>query len=211
MSFSLCPFVQRSVIALKAKGQDFTRIDIDLKDKPAWFLERVPTGKVPALLIEGEVVFESAVISEFVDESYGAPLLARDALERARERAWIAFAGTLISQQFGILSASNKADYEQRKEVFLEGILRLGAEAQGVFFQGTSLSLIDTAVAPIFTRLVLTPALREEVEQRAAGTNLTAWIKNLVALPEVKDSVVADFDEQFRSFFQAMESYALTL
>lgn len=211
VSFSLCPFVQRSVIAMNAKGEDFTRIDIDLKNKPAWFLDRVPTGKVPALLIEGEVVFESAVISEFVDESYGAPLLAREPLERAHERAWIAFAGTLISQQFGLLSASNEADYEKRKELFLDGIVRLGAQAQGAFFRGASLSLLDTAVAPIFTRLVLVPELLVDVEKRAAGTNLVAWIENLVALPEVKNSVVDDFDEQFRAFFQAMESYVLTL
>ncbi len=209
VSFSLCPFVQRSVIAMNAKGEDFRRLNIDLSAKPDWFLSRVPTGKVPALLIDGEVVFESAVISEFVDESYGAPLLSRVPLERARERAWISFAGTVLGQQFSLLSATTEEDFTSRKEVFLESLLRLGAETRGGFFNGETLALIDTAVAPIFTRLVLTPRLHAEVIERAKDSQLAKWIDTLVGLPEVVTSVAPNFADEFREFFGQRNSYVL--
>ena len=47
----LCPYVQRAVIALTEKGVSFERIDIDLADKPDWFLAISPLGKTPVLLV----------------------------------------------------------------------------------------------------------------------------------------------------------------
>ena len=58
ISHKLCPYVQRAVIALTEKGVPFERIDIDLANKPDWFLKISPLGKVPVLLVEtadGEV------------------------------------------------------------------------------------------------------------------------------------------------------------
>ena len=49
ISHVLCPYVQRAVIALKEKGADFERIDVDLSQKPDWFLKISPLGKVPVL------------------------------------------------------------------------------------------------------------------------------------------------------------------
>ena len=73
ISFPLCPYVQRAAIALAEKGVDFERIDIDLANKPDWFLKLSPLGKVPVLVVEQdgreEVLFESAVIAEYLDET----------------------------------------------------------------------------------------------------------------------------------------------
>ena len=49
ISHKLCPYVQRAVIALNEKGVPFERIDIDLANKPDWFLKISPLGKVPVL------------------------------------------------------------------------------------------------------------------------------------------------------------------
>ena len=45
ISHKLCPDVQRAVIALTEKGVPFERIDIDLANKPEWFLAISPLGK----------------------------------------------------------------------------------------------------------------------------------------------------------------------
>ena len=67
ISFKLCPYVQRAAIVLAEKGVPFERVDIDLADKPDWFLKLSPLGKVPVLVVEQdgreEVLFESAVIA----------------------------------------------------------------------------------------------------------------------------------------------------
>ena len=40
-------------------------------DKPEWYLERAPLGQVPALeLLDGRILFESDVISDYLDEAY---------------------------------------------------------------------------------------------------------------------------------------------
>ena len=49
ISHKLCPYVQRAVIALTEKGVPFERIDIDLANKPDWFLKISPLGKMPVL------------------------------------------------------------------------------------------------------------------------------------------------------------------
>ncbi|WP_228288010.1 glutathione S-transferase family protein [Thiothrix subterranea] len=70
VSFKVCPFVQRSVIALNAKGIAYTLTHINPHEPPDWFKAISPLGKVPVLLVDGTPLFESAVILEYVDEVY---------------------------------------------------------------------------------------------------------------------------------------------
>ncbi len=67
ISFKICPYVQRSVITLKEKNVDFDIEYIDLANKPEWFLKISPLGRVPVLQVGEEVLFESAVINEYLD------------------------------------------------------------------------------------------------------------------------------------------------
>ena len=45
VSHHLCPFVQRPAIALAEKGVAFNRIDVDLANRPDWFLAMSPLGR----------------------------------------------------------------------------------------------------------------------------------------------------------------------
>ena len=58
ISHELCPFVQRAAIALEEKGVKFERINVDLANKPDWFLAISPLGKVPLLKVGDAVIFE---------------------------------------------------------------------------------------------------------------------------------------------------------
>ena len=104
ISHKLCPYVQRAVIVATEKKIPFERIDIDLANKPDWFLALSPTGKVPLLEVEGEdarghVIFESAVIAEYLDEiGDGERLLSSDPLERSRERAWVELGASVLAE-----------------------------------------------------------------------------------------------------------------
>ena len=68
ISFKLCPFVQRSVIVLLEKEAPFDITYIDLSNPPDWFKAISPMGKVPVLKVDDTVLFESAVIMEYLDE-----------------------------------------------------------------------------------------------------------------------------------------------
>src|SRR5216117_4076549 len=73
ISHKLCPYVQRAVIALNEKGVAFERVDIDLANKPDWFLKISPLGKVPVLVVRSEdsevALFESNVICEYIEDT----------------------------------------------------------------------------------------------------------------------------------------------
>ncbi|HVK69280.1 MAG TPA: glutathione S-transferase family protein, partial [Polyangium sp.] len=94
ISHELCPYVQRAAIVLAEKGVAFERIDIDLSNKPDWFLAISPLGKVPLLRVRDEsgkeaVLFESIAICEYLEETQPGPKLhPEDPIERARDRAW---------------------------------------------------------------------------------------------------------------------------
>jgi glutathione S-transferase len=85
---NLSPFASRCRIQIYAKG-----LDIAIADPPGGTgtdaYKRVnPTGKVPALEVNGAVIPESEVICEFLEDRFPEkPLRPADDLERARMRS----------------------------------------------------------------------------------------------------------------------------
>src|SRR5260370_4260060 len=109
ISHKLCPYVQRAVIALTEKGVAFERVDIDLANKPDWFLAISPLGKTPVLLVGDIPIVESAVILEYLEETQPNPLHPADPLRRAAHRAWIAFGSTVPAHIAGFYVALHQA------------------------------------------------------------------------------------------------------
>jgi len=70
VSHTLCPYVHRAAVMIHEKGVPFERRYINLKAKPDWFLRISPRGKVPVLLVDGQPLFESMAIIEFLDETH---------------------------------------------------------------------------------------------------------------------------------------------
>src|SRR5258708_29259498 len=97
ISHRLCPYVQRAVIALTEAAVPFERTDIDLANKPDWFLAIPPLGKTPVLQVGDRAIFESAVILEYLEETQPRPLHPADPLTRAEHRAWIEFGSAVLS------------------------------------------------------------------------------------------------------------------
>ena len=98
ISHHLCPYVQRSVIVLTEKNIHHERRYIDLSDKPEWFIELSPTGKVPALRVNHQAtLFESAVICEYLNEITPGSLHSSDPLLKAQHRAWIEYGSQLLN------------------------------------------------------------------------------------------------------------------
>ena len=207
VSFDLCPFVQRSVITLKCKDVDHKVTYIDLENPPAWFLAVSPLGKVPLLKTGGEVLFESAAINEFIDETTGTPLHPEDPLRRAHNRAWIEFASNLIVAQYGCMLAKNASDYNTAADK-RDGLLTTLEEQLrgGPYFNGTVFALVDAAFAPFFSRQALTEALhtRESLDK---FPKCKQWSDALLAQPYVSASVIEGFSERFRAHFVARGNF----
>jgi glutathione S-transferase len=57
ISFKLCPFAQRAMISLEVQKIDFKMTYINPMDPPDWFKETSPTGQVPLLKVDDQVIF----------------------------------------------------------------------------------------------------------------------------------------------------------
>ena len=210
VSFVLCPFVQRAVIVLKEKAVPFEITYIDLEHPPAWFREISPLGKVPLLRVDDRVLFESAIINEYLDEVYPPALHPQDPLERARHRGWIEFGSDLFFDQVKMLRAKNEEEYQKRKGILAGGMERLVAElpTAGPYFRGERFSLLDAAYAPLFMRFELLSGHRQELSE-VMPARLQGWSRALLARDSVQDSVVGDFGDRFVAFYRAKGSWML--
>jgi len=209
VSFDLCPFVQRSIITLLYKNVEHSITYIDLDEPPAWFVDISPLGKVPLLKADDTVLFESAAINEFIDEVTGTPMMPTDPAERARNRAWIAFSSDLLSEQYRLTIAKDESSFQAARKAYCELLDTLENNlADGPFFNGKKLSLVDTAFAPIFVREQLLG--RHHPIMRAADyPRYRAWESALMALPEVTNSVIDNFTTRFTTYFASRNSFAL--
>jgi len=212
ISFKLCPFVQRSVITLNYKSIDHRITYIDLADPPAWFKTISPFGKVPLLRIDGKtVLFESAVINEFLDDVTPPSLHPADPLQRALNRAWIEFGSECLANQFQIVTAKDQQTFRQKAEELRGKMQRLeGIVGNGPYFNGPDLALIDTAYAPLFMRMKLL-INAGVLENDIIDTKVTHWANTLLALNAVRNSVVSDFEALYLRHLQKLGGHVANL
>jgi glutathione S-transferase len=154
--------VQRAVIVLRAKDIQFDVTYIDLRNKPDWFLEISPHGKVPVLKVDDEILFESNAIAEYLDEAAGPHLHPRDLVKRARNRAWTDFVPIFAAGLSGIYYVKNEDGFDERLKTArqrldkLESALAEERGNDGPFFNGPELCLVDAAYAPFLQRFLWT-------------------------------------------------------
>lgn len=200
VSFKTCPYVQRSRITMLHKGVDHEVTYIDLADPPAWFQEISPLGKVPVLRVRDggkeEVLFESAVINEFVDEVSAdkGRLMPEDLIQRAKTRAWIEFGSNCLMDFYQASVASDEETHNQHVQALNDKLARLDAQVVGPFFFGDEFTLADAALAPLIMRLGW-------FEQHAPQFSLdgfkalSVWRDHLDAMGAVTESIVPEWQD----------------
>ncbi len=202
VSFLLCPYVQRSVILLDKKRIHYQLEYIDLERPPEWFPKLSPMGKVPLLLVDGEVLFESAVILDFLDESFPPRLHPQEKLRRAQHRAWIEFGSNLLVAQHAFALAPDREIMARTRETVESYLWHLEAPLeQGLFGDPEGFSLVDAAYAPLFMRFDLL-ALLNPLAKVDYPVAVAEWAERLASLPCVKGSVVDDFPERYIAFLR---------
>jgi glutathione S-transferase len=207
ISHVLCPYVQRAVIALKEKGVDFERIDIDLANKPDWFLKISPLGKVPVLKVDEDVIFESAVIAEFLEDTIPPALHPADPVKRADHRAWIEFAGVVLSDIWEFYNAPNKDAFEKKHQDLAQRFARLEERVKAdPWFDGADFHLVDASYGPVFRYFDVFDAI-EDFGILKGKPKLARWRKALKERPSVKTAVVRDYPERLKDFIVKRNSY----
>lgn len=211
VSHHLCPYVQRAAISLAEKRVPFERRYIDLSDKPEWFMSLSPLGKVPLLQVGDRVIFESAVILEFLEESCGHPLHPSDPLTRAEHRSWIEFGSAVLNDIAGLYNAPDAAAFGVKRRVLREKFLRLeSALGEGPWFAGQRFGLVDTVFGPIF-RYFDTFDGFVDLATFNDTPKLRAWRAGLSRRPSIRHAVTADYPNKLADFLSRRGSYMSTV
>ncbi len=203
ISFELCPYVQRCVVILREKNVEHDVEYVDLSDKPDWFLELSPLGKVPVLEVTRDdgskvALFESVVINEYLDEVTEGSMLPADPLERAHSRAWVEFGNALLSETFNVTAAKDDAALAKVLENLGGRLDRLEREIEtGPFFLGAEPSLVDAAFTPALQRLFWANELHPEMAIFADHPKVERWWRALSERSSVEGSGPVDLKEQF--------------
>ena len=200
------------MILLRAKDVEFDVTYIDLREKPDWFLEISPHGKVPVLKVDDEILFESNAIAEYLDEAVAPRLHPEDPIARAKNRAWTDFTGTFAGALSKIHYAKTREDMEAAVGAAPDVLAKVeGALARrgncGPYYNGPNLSLVDAAYAPFLQRyLLVDEGLGNDVLKDFPLTR--AWADTLMADERVTGAVPDNFEEEFIRNLHRRELYA---
>jgi glutathione S-transferase len=206
VSHALCPYVQRAAIALAEKGIAFERINIDLAHKPDWFLKVSPLGKTPVLLVDGEAIFESAVICEYLDDTTLPRLHPDNALLRARHRAWMEFGSAVLNSIAGLYSAPDSAGLAQKALDIRAKFIPLEAElGSGPYFDGTRFCMVDAVFGPVFRYFDVLDTYAEQ-PYFEGQPKVQVWRAALAERPSVIHAVSPDYPQLLTEFLRKRPS-----
>ncbi len=207
ISHHLCPYVQRAVITLIEKEIPHDRTYIDLANKPDWFRSVSPLGKVPLLKVDAEVLFESAVICEYLDEITPGSLHPADPLQRAKHRSWIEFGSSILNSIAGFYNAPNQEGFEAKRDELTRKFLwiepYLGDRG---YFTGEIFSLVDTVYGPIFRYFDVLDAIGE-FGIFADTPKVKDWRQSLQSRPSIQCAVTEDYAQRLLIFLEQRNSH----
>ncbi|EPJ53941.1 MAG: hypothetical protein OFPI_08690 [Osedax symbiont Rs2] len=157
-----------------------------------------PLSKVPALLVDGQIITEGAAILQYISEIAPAAKLlpAVGSLERAQALKWMMFVYSNIHPHFArafvpARYADNQADVVAKAESALHELFYIIDQelAEHAFIAGERLSIADLYLGvAIHWQMILKQSLTEKYQ------HLNAYLQRLLALPVVGDLYKAEFN-----------------
>lgn len=186
-----CPFGKKVRIVLAEKELSFDAVQVDLvkgQQRSEEFRRLNPFGKVPVLVDESSVVYESTIINEYLNDEYPHPpeLLPEDSGERARVRLLVDYADRAFTLPVMALeretraAEKDEARIQAARDAVAKALQMLERELTGREYLGEEFSLADVAFAPA---LLMLPQVGVTIDPALA--NVTAWKNRLLARPSI--------------------------
>ncbi|CAK0782457.1 hypothetical protein CVIRNUC_005697 [Coccomyxa viridis] len=165
-----CPYCERVTFALEEKNLPYDSVLIDLRKKPHWYKDIVPTELTPAAIVNGNLVYESLDILKKLEAEFPEQqLLPEDAalrdeaeklMSQAEEFSTAGFkflAGRSLSSQPGEDRSQPPAQQQidELREAFEEKLSQMESQLEGhegPFLLG-HFSLADIVYTPAMERL----------------------------------------------------------
>ncbi|XP_041866470.1 glutathione S-transferase omega-1-like [Melanotaenia boesemani] len=203
-SMRFCPFAERTRLVLNAKGIKYDTININLKEKPEWFLEKNPLGLVPTLETpDGDVIYESPITCDYLDEVYPEKkLLPSSPYGKAQQKMMLEHFSKVIPYYYKITAGRGKGEDVSGLEVELkEKFVKLNEDLmkkKTKFFGGDSITMIDYMMWPFFERVELLE-MKSPLEDTP---ELKKWIERMLQDPAVKASMYSA--DTYKAFYKTV-------
>lgn len=136
-----CPFSERVVLTLEEKKVPYQIHLIDVSNKPKWFLEVNPEGKVPVIKLDDKWVADSDVIVGLLEEKYPDPSLSPN--------PEFASVGSKIFSAF-VNFLTSKDPNDGTEQALLDELKALDdhLKSHGPYVCGEKVTAVDLSLAP---------------------------------------------------------------
>jgi len=191
-TMDMCPYAQRTWIALEEKGLQYTRKLINIRNasERAWYVEHVnPLGKVPSIrdASDGTIVYESEIVNEYLAQKFadlGNPLMPQDPAACAAVRLWNHHLNSKLAPAHFTYLMNKNSSIDARKRDDLEETLQYYEHhLVGPYLIGEQFTLADVNALPFFERLVFSCRRFKGYEIPESMTRLHSWLNLVMQRP----------------------------
>lgn len=148
-----CPFSQSTRLLLAHKSIAYELVNIHLKQKPEWYVEKSPLTKTPCLEFDGKTIFDSTICNYYLDSVFPQKkLIPTDPYKRAVMEMWVERYISTVQGPYAYLCWTGAddeklADAQKGLEAF-EDLLK----ADQQFFGGDDLNYLDIRMWPMLEK-----------------------------------------------------------
>ncbi|KAG8390890.1 hypothetical protein BUALT_Bualt01G0130600 [Buddleja alternifolia] len=136
-----CPFSQRALLTLEEKKIPYKMHLINISQKPQWFLEVNPEGKVPVIKFDDKWIADSDVIVAIIEDKYPNPSLSAP--------SELSSVGSKIFSSFvTFLKSKDPSDGSEQALVKELKALDEHLKAKGPYVNGENICAVDLSLAP---------------------------------------------------------------
>ncbi|KAL6754402.1 glutathione S-transferase [Haematococcus lacustris] len=171
-----CPYCQKVWLQLEEKRIPYTMEKVNMRcygDKQRSFLAKVPNGLLPVIELDGQVVTESSVIMQLLEEAFPdhTPLMPpRGTPSRMRAEQLMRLERRLFGDWLGWLTSDWSHDSNKARFVaVMDAVEKELQAAGGPFFLGAKLSLVDITFVPMLERIAASIAYYKGLYVRGSG------------------------------------------
>ena len=191
-SYRRCPYAIRARMVLNEKELTFATIEEDLKNLSPELKALHPEARVPLLIHNDEVIYESSIITEYLNDQFPENnLMPPTAHEKMKVRQWTYWCNELFKPEINRfkykksgLDANEIQLIQERLNSYLEALEnRLKSHD---WLVGNTFSLADIHVFPFFRQLAkVTPPLSSINDY----PHIHKWLEKITSRPAFKKTM----------------------
>jgi glutathione S-transferase len=214
--FKICPFVERVQIVAKETNIDCEQIEVDIRNKPQWYLDLPGPSTVPKLEITNQAnktfyIPDTIATCNFFDELSGSTLHPKDPATQALNTYWISQLTPVMGSAYMMSMSPEKENFDKEKTTLLERLQTLEdllAEVQpNPYFNGKNYAMIDIAYAPQFKRFDCMHRMYQ-LNVLEKFTRIQKWSEATLSIPSVATCLNNQaFDDNYAELVTLRNSY----